>query len=109
LPIYEYECANCGSVVDIKHGFKETTQDACKACGGALRRLFRPAGIVFKGSGFYVTDSRKSSEATGESSKNDSPKSDAPKGDGAKSDSAPAKSEPTGGKGDSGGKGDAAA
>ncbi len=114
MPIYEYECANCGSVVDIKHGFKETTEDVCRACGGALKRLFRPAGIVFKGSGFYVTDSRKSSEGKSDSSKSDTSKSDAaksdaPKGDGAKSDSAPAKTESAGGKGDSGGKGDAAA
>jgi putative FmdB family regulatory protein len=110
LPIYEYECASCGSVVDIKHGFKETTEDVCRACGGALRRLFKPAGIVFKGSGFYVTDSRKSSE-----SKSDAPKSDAPKSDASKSESTSATSDSTGtkndsgSKSDSGGKGDAAA
>jgi putative FmdB family regulatory protein len=60
VPIYEYQCETCGAVRDIKHGFKETTAETCLTCGGSLKRLFKPAGIVFKGSGFYVTDSRKS-------------------------------------------------
>lgn len=61
MPLYEYQCNACGTNVDIRHGMKEKPTDACAACGGELRRVFRPAGIVFKGSGFYVTDSRKSS------------------------------------------------
>ena len=61
MPIYEYQCAACGTVTDVKHGFKETANEPCPKCGSAdLKRLFNPAGIVFKGSGFYVTDSRKS-------------------------------------------------
>jgi putative FmdB family regulatory protein len=88
LPIYEYQCASCGAVTDIKHGFKETTNETCPKCGGELKRLFNPAGIVFKGSGFYVTDSRKSdSSAKGESSKSESPKSESPKSEGSKSGS----------------------
>ena len=63
MPIYEYQCEKCQTVTDIRHGFKETTDEQCPQCGGNLKRLFRPAGIVFKGSGFYVTDSRKSAEA----------------------------------------------
>ena len=60
MPIYEYQCAACGAVTDIKHGFKESANEPCAACGSNdLKRLFNPAGIVFKGSGFYVTDSRK--------------------------------------------------
>ncbi len=62
MPIYEYQCEACGAVNDIKHGFKEIAQEPCAKCGGIeLKRLFNAAGIVFKGSGFYVTDSRKSS------------------------------------------------
>ena len=61
MPIYEYECTQCGTVVDIRHGFKEAASEPCAQCGAALKRVFRPAGIVFKGSGFYVTDSRKPS------------------------------------------------
>lgn len=64
MPIYEYECQKCGAVTDIRHGFKETNSEPCPSCGGPLTRRFNPAGIVFKGSGFYVTDSRKSGGAT---------------------------------------------
>jgi putative FmdB family regulatory protein len=78
LPIYEYQCERCGTVTDIKHGFKETTSEACPKCGGDLKRLFNAAGIVFKGSGFYVNDSRKaSSEAKGEKSSDSAPKTEA--------------------------------
>ena len=66
MPIYEYQCAKCGTVTDIRHGFKETTSDPCPKCGGDLKRLFNPAGIVFKGSGFYITDSRKPTETKSE-------------------------------------------
>jgi putative FmdB family regulatory protein len=89
VPIYEYQCTQCGAVTDIKHGFKETTSEACPKCGGALKRLFNPAGIVFKGPGFYVTDSRKgeSAEASGASKSSEGgsaekPKPDAPKSGG---------------------------
>ncbi len=62
MPIYEYQCERCAKLTDVKHGFKETNTETCPACGGELKRRFTPAGIVFKGSGFYVTDSRKSAE-----------------------------------------------
>jgi putative FmdB family regulatory protein len=59
MPLYEYECRQCGAITDVRHGFDETVTTRCPACGGELGRRFSPAGIVFKGSGFYVTDSRK--------------------------------------------------
>ena len=78
LPIYEYQCTGCGAVRDIKHGFKETTAETCAVCGSSLQRLFKPAGIVFKGSGFYVNDSRKpASEAKADSKSEAAPKPDA--------------------------------
>lgn len=90
MPIYEYQCAKCGAVSDIKHGFKETVSEPCPKCGGnELKRLFNPASIVFKGSGFYVTDSRKAGEAAKAEAKSE-PKSET------KSDSGPS----TGGKSD---------
>ena len=106
LPIYEYQCETCGTVTDIKHGFKETTCEACPQCGGALKRLFNPAGIVFKGSGFYVTDSRKGGDGSGEPAKTDSSKSDSGKSESAKSDAPKSESSS---KSDSGSKSDTAA
>lgn len=119
LPIYEYECTGCGAVTDIRHGFKETTSEVCAKCGGSLKRIFRPAGIVFKGSGFYVTDSRASGSGKSES-KTDSGSSGGSKSEsgsntesGAKPDSG-SKSDSgsktdSGSKSGSGGTGDAAA
>ncbi|HZO92395.1 MAG TPA: FmdB family zinc ribbon protein [Candidatus Baltobacteraceae bacterium] len=61
MPLYDYQCRDCQQVTEIRHGFRETYDGSCPACGGEMARVFNPAGIVFKGSGFYVTDSRKSS------------------------------------------------
>jgi putative FmdB family regulatory protein len=64
LPLYEYQCRSCRTKAEVRHGFKETFDDACAECGGEMARVFSPAGIVFKGSGFYLTDSRKAAEAS---------------------------------------------
>jgi putative FmdB family regulatory protein len=61
MPLYDYRCKQCNHVVEVRHGFGEAHSEPCPVCGGALQRVFNPAPIVFKGSGFYVTDSRKSS------------------------------------------------
>jgi putative FmdB family regulatory protein len=61
VPLYDYQCKQCQAVTEVRHGFKEVHAEACPQCGGPLARVFNPAGIVFKGSGFYITDSRKSS------------------------------------------------
>ncbi len=67
MPLYDYQCRTCHEVTEVRHGFRETHEDPCPACGGELARVFNPAGIVFKGSGFYVTDSRTSSGSNGAS------------------------------------------
>ena len=59
MPLYEYGCNSCGLVTDVRHGFDEKPEVKCERCGTALVRRFSAAPIVFKGSGFYVTDSRK--------------------------------------------------
>jgi putative FmdB family regulatory protein len=59
LPLYDYQCKQCQQVAEVRHGFSEVYAEACAACGGEMTRVFNPAGIVFKGSGFYITDSRK--------------------------------------------------
>jgi putative FmdB family regulatory protein len=70
LPLYDYKCRACSKVTEVRHGFREPYAGTCPDCGGELARVFNPAGIVFKGSGFYLTDSRKaaSTEASGSSS-----------------------------------------
>lgn len=61
MPLYDYRCAQCGKISEIRHGFDDVHREPCAACGGTLNRVFNPAPILFKGSGFYVTDSRPAS------------------------------------------------
>jgi putative FmdB family regulatory protein len=58
LPIYEYECTCCPSRFELRRGFHEDSPVACPHCGGKARQRFSSVPIIFKGSGFYVTDSR---------------------------------------------------
>jgi putative FmdB family regulatory protein len=85
VPTYQYTCTECGEPVEALQSFSDPPLTVCENCGGRLRKVFSPVGIVFKGSGFYRTDSRKGSTSTvtadkdkaaGESSKSDSSKSD---------------------------------
>jgi putative FmdB family regulatory protein len=64
MPLYDYACTQCGRVHEVRHGFDETHTGVCEACGAPLRRVFNPAPVLFKGSGFYVTDSRRTSSAS---------------------------------------------
>lgn len=59
MPIYEYECTKCKSRFEVKRGFHETGGGCCPQCGGEGRQIYSPAPLIFKGSGFYVTDHRK--------------------------------------------------
>jgi putative FmdB family regulatory protein len=69
VPTYDYQCRTCGSVTEVIHSMLEDGPSVCERCGGELRRVFYPTGIIFKGSGFYRTDSRSStSESTASSS-----------------------------------------
>jgi putative FmdB family regulatory protein len=58
MPTYEYACTECGNRVEVFRRLDESPLTMCELCGGTLRKVFHPAGIVFKGSGFYATDSR---------------------------------------------------
>jgi len=62
MPIYEYACTACGERTEAKQGFDDPPLEECLVCGGKLRKLYSPVGIVFKGSGFYATDSKSSSK-----------------------------------------------
>jgi putative FmdB family regulatory protein len=59
VPTYQYACTTCGEQVEAVQRFTDDPLTVCPACGGNLRKVFSPVGIVFKGSGFYRTDSRK--------------------------------------------------
>jgi len=58
MPTYEYVCRSCGTHVEVYQRFSDAPLTECGVCGGPLRKVFHPAGILFKGSGFYATDSR---------------------------------------------------
>jgi putative FmdB family regulatory protein len=72
MPTYEYACVECGNHIEVVQSMSDPPLAVCAACGGRLRKVFSPIGIVFKGSGFYRTDSRgKSPTSTRESSSKD--------------------------------------
>jgi putative FmdB family regulatory protein len=58
MPTYEYACTECGDRTEVVQSISDPSLTTCAVCGGALRKVFSPVGIVFKGSGFYRTDSR---------------------------------------------------
>ncbi len=59
MPVYEYECGGCKLRFERKQRFDEEPEVVCPECQGEARRVFHPAPIIFRGSGFYITDSRK--------------------------------------------------
>jgi putative FmdB family regulatory protein len=61
VPTYQYACTDCGDRSEVVQRFTDDPLTVCSACGGKLRKVFSPVGIVFKGSGFYRTDSRNGS------------------------------------------------
>jgi len=61
VPTYQYTCTDCAEPVEVVQKFTDDPLTLCIACGGRLRKVFSPVGIVFKGSGFYRTDSRNGS------------------------------------------------
>jgi putative FmdB family regulatory protein len=63
MPTYEYECTSCGQHIEVFQRIAEDPLTTCGVCGGRLRKVFHPVGIVFKGSGFYATDSRSGSKS----------------------------------------------
>ncbi|HEX4361948.1 MAG TPA: FmdB family zinc ribbon protein [Pseudonocardia sp.] len=102
MPTYQYACTACGHRFEAVQAFSDATLTECPECAGRLRKVFSSVGIVFKGSGFYRTDSRagagvpggSSSEVKAESksepkseSKSESKSSDSSSGNGSSSSS----------------------
>jgi putative FmdB family regulatory protein len=79
MPTYEYACTACGERLEAKQSFDDAPLVECPTCGGKLRRLYSPVGIVFKGTGFYATDGKRSpskrADKKTESSKGETPSS----------------------------------
>ena len=106
MPTYEYECTKCRRHFERQQRITDAPIQTCPECGGQVRRVFYPVGVIFKGSGFYVTDNRRGSNGTTRSSRKDSSTSsdngkgesstastgEAPKSDAAKSEGEKAKS-----------------
>ena len=62
MPVYDFSCEKCGNVFEVERGFSATGNPRCPKCGSTkTAKMFSAAGIVFKGSGFYVTDSKSKS------------------------------------------------
>jgi putative FmdB family regulatory protein len=101
LPTYEYHCDSCDENFDVVQSFQDDPLSTCPTCGSPVRKVFGNVGIVFKGSGFYKTDSRTKSTAksgSGEGSSSSDSGSDGSSGsDGAGSGS---DSKPSSGSGD---------
>ncbi len=64
MPTYEYKCDSCGHSFEKFQSIKDEPLRTCEACGAEVRRLFGTAGIIFKGSGFYVNDYKKGSPSS---------------------------------------------
>lgn len=64
MPTYQYQCTACGSGLEAVQKFSDAALTECPECGGKLRKVFSAVGVVFKGSGFYRTDSRSSSSSS---------------------------------------------
>lgn len=101
MPTYQYACTACGHQLEAVQTFADDPLTECPACEGRLRKLFSGIGVVFKGSGFYRTDSRagatsSASSSSSSSSSEGAKKSDSTKSESAKPDSAkkPAESKP---------------
>ncbi|HSK90982.1 MAG TPA: FmdB family zinc ribbon protein [Euzebyales bacterium] len=66
MPTYEYACRDCGHHLEVVQSFTDDPLQTCERCTGRLRKVFSAAGIIFKGSGYYVTDTRaKASSSSG--------------------------------------------
>lgn len=64
MPTYSYACTECGNRFDAVQAFSDDALTECPKCSGRLRKLFGKVGVVFKGSGFYRTDSRESAKSS---------------------------------------------
>ena len=92
MPIYEYKCSKCGDVFEIIQKFSDASLTVHEKCGGAVERLLSAPGLQFKGSGWYITDYKRSGSSEWKSGESKSGESKSEKSDSkseGKSDSKP--------------------
>jgi putative FmdB family regulatory protein len=65
VPTYQYACTECDERLEVRQSFTDDALTVCPSCEGRLRKVFNAVGVVFKGSGFYKTDSRKTPDSGG--------------------------------------------
>ena len=87
MPTYSYACTECDNKFDVVQAFSDDALTECPKCDGRLRKLFGKVGVVFKGSGFYRTDSRESAKSTSNGSSKSSESSGSSNSSEKKSDS----------------------
>ncbi|MEV6430902.1 FmdB family zinc ribbon protein [Nocardia sp. NPDC051463] len=87
MPTYSYACTQCDNRFDIVQSFTDEALSVCPECSGKLRKLFNSVGIVFKGSGFYRTDSRGGASTASEPAKSDNGSSSSTSSDSSSSSS----------------------
>ena len=94
MPTYQYACTACGHRFEAVQSFTDSALSECPECAGKLRKLFGSVGVVFKGSGFYRTDSRNGSTASSPaaSGSSESKSSESKSSESKSSDSKPAAS-----------------
>ncbi|MFC4148520.1 FmdB family zinc ribbon protein [Micromonospora mangrovi] len=81
MPTYQYACTACGQQLEAVQSFSDEPLTECPACAGRLRKVFNSVGVVFKGSGFYRTDSRSSGSDAGKNTAAKPAKSESSSGD----------------------------
>jgi putative FmdB family regulatory protein len=105
VPTYQYACTACDKRLEVVQKFTDDPLTECTECGGRLRKIFSAAGIIFKGSGFYRTDSRSSGKGSSAISTGGPDKPSGPDKPGKKSESAKSESKSSGDSGSSGSSG----
>nr|WP_223205273.1 FmdB family zinc ribbon protein [Gordonia jinghuaiqii] len=93
VPTYSYACTECDNKFDIVQSFSDDSLTECPQCAGRLRKLFNSVGIVFKGSGFYRTDSRSGASSSETSTSSPSSDGSSKSSDSSSSSSSSSKSE----------------
>lgn len=79
MPTYAYRCSLCSHEFDVVQKFADAPISVCPECGGSVRRVFQPVGVVFKGSGWYINDSRSKTSGSDKPAKKSDENSDSAK------------------------------